>query len=195
MNLTVHPLVPSRWADLEAVFAAPGCAVARGCWCMFYRRSGAHPPPPGCSVAQERHAALKALAERGPPPGLLAYRDGAPVGWVTLGPREHFPKLARSPVMKPVDERPTWSVVCFVVPKRHRGQGVARALLAAAIAHAREQGATLLEAYPVDRDRRSADDAMWFGAQSMVAAAGFVEVARRRRDRPVMRLELERPPR
>jgi ribosomal protein S18 acetylase RimI-like enzyme len=92
--------------------------------------------------------------------------------------------------MKPVDDQPVWSVICFVVPGEQRGQGVAHALLRGAIAYAREQGATLLEAYPMDRAARSKDETMWFGALSMYARAGFEEVARRKPARPVVRLQL-----
>jgi ribosomal protein S18 acetylase RimI-like enzyme len=88
---------------------------------------------------------------------------------------------------------PVWSIVCFVVPSEHRGQGVARALLDGAIAYARKRGATLLEAYPVDRKRRSSDDAMWFGAKSMYDHAGFEEVARRKPERPIVRIRTARP--
>jgi GNAT superfamily N-acetyltransferase len=91
------------------------------------------------------------------------------------------------PVMKAVDDRPVWSIICFVVPSEYRGQGVAQALLAAAVDYARKQGATLLEAYPVDKPGRSSDDSMWFGTKSMYDAAGFVEVARRKPQRPVVR--------
>jgi ribosomal protein S18 acetylase RimI-like enzyme len=110
------------------------------------------------------------------------------VGWVSLGPREDYAKLQRSPVMKAVDDRPVWSIVCFVVPAPFRGQGVARALLDRAVAYARKQGATLLEAYPVDKRGRSGDDSMWFGAKSMYDAAGFEVVARRKPHRPVVRM-------
>jgi ribosomal protein S18 acetylase RimI-like enzyme len=193
MKLTVHPLTPDRWPDLEAVFNAKGCSVARGCWCMYYRRSGSRGPlPPGTTHAQANRAELKALVDAGRPPGLIGYRGAVPVGWVSLGPREDYAKLVRSPVMKAVDERPVWSIVCFVVPSEHRGQGVARALLDGAIAHARRQGAILLEAYPVDRRGRSADDSMWFGAKSMYDRAGFEEVARRKPQRPIVRLALPR---
>jgi len=189
MDLVVHPLTPARWPDLEAVFNARGCSLARGCWCMYYRRSGARAaPPPGTGSAEAGRAALKALVDAGRPPGLLGYYDGTPVGWVSLGPREDYARLARSPVMKAVDDRPVWSIVCFVVPSAWRGQGVARALLAGAIGYAGRQGATLLEAYPVDQSGGCADDALWFGTKSMFDAAGFEEVARRRPQRPVMRL-------
>ena len=190
--IEIHPLTPGRWADLEKVFEARGCSVARGCWCLFYRETGDFIVPGMKAAAQARKAKLRSLAEAGPPPGLLAYRDGEPVGWVTLGPRGDFKRLARSRAMKAVDDRPVWSIVCFVVPTAHRGQGVASALLAGAVAFAKSQGATLLEAYPKDPAGRLADDSMWFGAKSMYDKAGFEEVARHTPGRPVMRKALAR---
>ena len=189
MKLTVHPLTPERWPDLEALFNARGCSVARGCWCMYYRRSGPRGPlPAGTTRAQANRADLKALLRSREPPGLIGYRGKVPVGWVSLGPRDDYAKLRRSPVMKAVDERPVWSIVCFVVPSQYRGQGVARALLDGAIAYARKLGVALLEAYPVDKPGRSDDDSMWFGAKSMYDAAGFEEVARRKPNRPIVRI-------
>ena len=187
-RITTHPATPARWNDLEAVFAGKGCSVARGCWCMEYRRTGALAVPAGMPRAEANRAALKALVDAGRTPGLIAYRGTEPVGWVSLAPREEFLRLARSPVMKPVDDAPVWSIVCFVVPSAHRGQGVARALLDAAVAWARQHGAKLVEAYPVDKRGRSADENMWFGAKSMFDAAGFREVARRKPARPIVRL-------
>lgn len=189
MKLTVLPLTPARWPDLEALFKARGCSVARGCWCMYYRHSGSRGPlPAGTTQAQASRSELKALVDSGRPPGLIGYQGKIPVGWVSLGPREDFAKLRRSPVMKAVDEQPVWSIVCFVVPAQYRHQGVARALLDGAMAYAKKQGAQLLEAYPVDKPVRSSDDAMWFGAKSMYDAAGFQEVARRKAQRPVVRI-------
>jgi ribosomal protein S18 acetylase RimI-like enzyme len=189
MKLTVQPLTPERWPDLEALFNAKGCSVARGCWCMFYRRSGSRGQlPKGTTEAQANRAALKALVDSGEPPGLIGYHGKVPVGWVSIGPRDDYAKLRRSPVMKPVDDLPVWSIICFVVPSQYRRQGVARSLLAGAIAYAKERGATLLEAYPVDKPDRSSDDAMWFGAKSMYDAVGFEEVARRKANRPIVRI-------
>jgi len=191
VTITVRPLTPDRWSDLEAVFNAKGCSVARGCWCMFYRRSGSRSSlPPGLTSSAASRAELRSLAAIDPPPGLIGYRGDVPVGWVSLGPREDYAKLRRSPVMKAVDAQPVWSVVCFVVPSAYRRQGVAKALLAGAVEYARERGVRLLEAYPVDKPDRSADDSLWFGAKAMYDAAGFEEVARRRPARPVVRLRL-----
>jgi GNAT superfamily N-acetyltransferase len=92
--------------------------------------------------------------------------------------------------MKPIDDQPVWSVICFVLPAEYRGQGVALALLAGAVAYAKKQGAKVIEAYPVDRPSRSNDESMWFGAKSMYDKAGFSEVTRRKPQRPVVRLRL-----
>jgi len=137
--------------------------------------------------AKANRADLKALVDSSRPPGLIAYEGKVPVGWVTLGPREEFARLERSPVMKPVDEKPVWSIICFVVPSEHRRKGVAHALLQGAIAYAKKQGAALLEGYPVDKRGRSSDENMWFGAKSMYDRAGFKEVARRKPARPIVR--------
>jgi GNAT superfamily N-acetyltransferase len=191
MQLAIRPLTAERWPDLEVLFNAKGCSVARHCWCVYYRGSGpgGHLPP-GKTIAQARRAELHALVAAGKAPGLIGYRDERPVGWVSLGPREDFARLRRSPIMKSVDDRPVWSVICFVVPPQYRGQGVARSLLSGAIDYARANHAEILEAYPVDRRVRSSDDAMWFGPKSMFDAAGFEEVARRKPDRPVVRKRL-----
>ena len=194
MTFDIQPLTPGRWSDLETIFEARGCSVARGCWCMYYRISGKETgfTRPGDAQRERSRQALKAMAGDDPPPGLIGYRDGVPVGWISLGPRADYAKLARSPTMKAVDDRPVWSIVCFVVPSEYRKQGVARDLLAGAIRWARQRGVRLLEAYPVDTSHPSASDAPWFGAKTLFDAAGFEEVARRKPARPIVRLTLAR---
>ncbi len=189
MKLTMHPLTPDRWPDLEAIFNAKGCSIARQCWCMYYRRSGGRGKmPEGTSAAEFNKSQLRAVVASGPPPGLIGYLHGQPVGWVSLGRREDYRRLAKSSVMKPVDGQPVWSIICFVVPSEYRGQGVARALLDGAIGYARERGAQLVEAYPVDRSVRAEAESLWFGTKTMYDAAGFEEVARRKPERPIIRL-------
>lgn len=188
MKLTVAPLTPERWADLETVFAGKGCSFARACWCMEYRRSGRQPEPAqGQTRAQANRLALKSLVEGGGVPGLIGYHGRTPVGWVSLAPREEYRRLERSAAMKAVDDQPVWSVICFVVPSEYRGQGVAQALLEAAVAYARKQGARIVEGYPVDKPTRSSNSFMWFGAKSMYDKAGFDEVARHTPQRPIVR--------
>ena len=140
MKLTILPVTPERWTDLEAIFKARGCAIARSCWCMAYRRSGSQAqPPPGMTRAEVNRAQLKAFVDAGRPPGLVGYRGEVPVGWVSIGPREEYARLARSPIMKPIDDQSVWSVICFVVPAEYRGRGVAEALLADAVGLLQEE--------------------------------------------------------
>ena len=191
MKLEVRPLTKDRWNDLVELFNRPGASIVRGCWCMYYRKSGGS----GVGVGQGNRKAMKSLVDRGVVPGLIGYQDGSPVGWISLGPREDYAKLKRSPVMKPVDEKPVWSIVCFFVDARSRGSGVSEALLEAGIDYARSRGAKLLEAYPVDKRERSNPDFMWFGAKRMYDRAGFKEVARRKETRPVVRKRVRSRPR
>ena len=185
--MEIHPLTPDRWNDLVTLFNGRGGSQVRGCWCMFYRQSGRADIPSGMKAAEYNKRALKAAVDRGTVPGLLGYRDGRPVAWVSLGPREDYAKLAKSPVMKPVDDKPVWSVVCFYTALDARGEHVAETMLEHAARYARANGARWLEAYPVDKSVRGRDDSMWFGAKAMYDRAGFTEVARRKPQRPIVR--------
>jgi GNAT superfamily N-acetyltransferase len=192
---TAAALTSDTWSDLEQLFARPGGSIVRGCWCMYYRRSGSAGPRAGAEANKEQ---LRALALGDTPPGLVGYLDDVPVGWISLGPREDYLKLRRSPVMRAVDDAEVWSIVCSYVDKAHRGRGLQRRLLQAAMDYARESGVRILEAYPVDKPERSHDDFMFFGSRSLYERAGFTEVARRSPTRVVMRRRIRprrRPPR
>jgi GNAT superfamily N-acetyltransferase len=189
-DLTVVPLTPDRLDDLARLFDQPG--DPKWCWCAAFHIEGrvkSRPPA-------KNRATLAEVSERGPSPGMLAYRLGRVVGWVSLGPRESFVKLGVWNVLARVDDRPVWSIVCFVVDRRERGQGLAATLLDAAIEHARSNGATTVEAYPADTGhRRIPNPVAYKGTLLMFERAGFRVVARRRAsststERPIVRLEL-----
>lgn len=189
MSFTTRPLTDKNWPDLEAIFNARGCSVARNCWCMYYRKTGSNPWPTK-EIAKRNREGLKKLAGDGKQVGLIGYQGGVPVGWVSFAPREDFARLANSRVMGPVDDKPAWSIICFVVPSQYRKQGIAKQMLDAAIAFCKKKKVKLVEAYPVDKPGRTADGNLWFGTKSMFDAAGFEEVARRKPERPVVRLHL-----
>ncbi|HUR90267.1 MAG TPA: GNAT family N-acetyltransferase [Ramlibacter sp.] len=192
MSFVTKPLTSANFADFEAIFNSRGCSIARACWCMFYRKTGGNEwgKADYAKVKKKNHDEIKALADDGGQVGLIGYRDGVPVGWVSFGPREDFKRLENSTIMKAVDDQPVWSIICFVVPSEYRGQGIARKLLDAAIAFCRKKKVKLVEAYPVDKDGHSADTSMWFGPKAMFDDAGFEEVARRKPTRPVVRLKV-----
>jgi GNAT superfamily N-acetyltransferase len=178
-SLTIEPLTAERFDDLASLFRKGG--DPKWCWCAYFRVRGLDWSN---STPRSNRDRLKALAGQDPAPGLVAYREGEVIGWVGLGPRDAFDRLAHSKVLAPVDDKPVWSIVCFVVARAHRGRGVARALLEAAVDYARDQGATLLEGYPVDvgTGRRGASS-VYTGTLGMFERAGFKEVARRQWNR------------
>lgn len=185
-ELEVHPLDLRRWPDLEKLFGPRG--ACGGCWCMYWRL-------PRTRFEKQKGAgnkrALKKIAASGEVPGLLAYWKGEPVGWCSLAPREGFPVLDRSRVLKRVDDKPVWSVVCFFVARKHRRRGVSEALLRAAVAYARQRGVKIIEGYPIaPRTARAPDVFLWTGLEKAFRRTGFHEVARRSETRPILRRAL-----
>ncbi len=180
------PLTPARWSDLEGLFGERG--ACGGCWCMAWRLPRSRW---GAQKGGANKRAFRALVRAGPPPGILAYRKGKAVGWCAIGPREDYSGLARSRVLAPVDAEEVWSVTCLFIARPERRRGLSKRLLRAAADHARTQGARLVEGYPVEADQRLPDPFVWTGLASAFRAAGFVEVARRSRTRPIMRRVLK----
>jgi ribosomal protein S18 acetylase RimI-like enzyme len=120
-----------------------------------------------------------------------------PAGWTAVGPRPVYGRLQRSTVLRgtPAEvfsDTSVWSVTCFVVKVGARRRGVATALLHGAIDMARQGGAAVVEAYPVDLDRKQPTNALelYHGSLSTFLRAGFVEIARPAQGRPVVRLAL-----
>ena len=141
-------------------------------------------------------SAMRQLVEAGAMPGILAYLNGEPVGWCAVAPREHYPALERSRVLKKLDETPVWSVSCLFVRKDCRRKGVSVALLRGAIEFVRGRGGVIVEGYPVEprKDEMPAVFA-WTGLASAFLQPGFRECARHSETRPIMRHEIKRPAR
>ena len=169
--LEIVPLTPDRWDDVAALFSEGG--DPKTCWCMFWRlrsKDWSFADPGGARDGFQR------LVEAGgdPAPGLLAYERGRPVGWVSVGPRAHYERLVHSKVRPAIDDRPVWSIVCFVVSRSARRRGLTSALLDAAVGYAREHGAPALEAYPVRPAAERIPAAVGYtGLLSTFEAAGF----------------------
>ena len=182
-NLTFHPLTQERWKDFETLFGARG--ACGGCWCMWWRLS--HKEFEAKKGAGNKRA-MKRIVKSGKVPGILAYRDGVPAGWCSVAPREDYPRLERSRILKPIDDQPVWSVVCLFISKDHRRQGVATGLLSAAVEYVKKKGGSIVEGYAVEPKKGNMPDAFAFhGPASAYLKAGFKEVARRSETRPIMR--------
>jgi GNAT superfamily N-acetyltransferase len=190
MPLDIQPLTAHRFSDLATLFEQGG--DPKWCWCTSFRLRGQDFTK--ADPASNREVLRTAVREQDNAPGLIAYDDGVAVGWVSLGPRSDFERLAHSRVLAPVDEKPVWSIVCFVVGRKSRRQGVAVALLDAAIEYARDHGASTLEAYPAEiaHGKRIPSANAYMGTLGMFERAGFKVVERRQANamsavRPIVR--------
>jgi len=185
-TVTVLPLTPDRWRDLEKLFGEHG--AYGGCWCMWWRLTSAQFSR---QIGAANKRALKAIVDSGSVPGLLAYAGGQPAGWCSLGPRDQFGRLERSPVLKRVDEKLVWSIVCYYVDKGFRRQGIMEKLTVAAVEYAQAHGASIVEAYPGDRAGPFKATAAYTGVASVFRGLSFVEVLRRRPHAPILRYYLD----
>jgi ribosomal protein S18 acetylase RimI-like enzyme len=191
-DVAVHRLTPERWDDAVMVFGTRGDPAR--CWCQWFRmRSSAWED----SRTATNKAALQAQTDDGPPPGLLAYVDAEPAGWVAVAPRAGYERLQHSPkvlrtVGEDLDDDSVWAVTCFVVRTGFRRQGIAVALLDAAVAFARKHGARVVEGYPVDVASRTSvsSSELFHGSLTLFTGAGFTEVGRYGSAGPVVRLGL-----
>ena len=141
--LEFQPLTRDRWNDLEQLFGQRG--AYGGCWCMWWRTSRSQFEKQGNEGNRE---AMKAIVGSGQVPGILAYLDEQPIGWCSVAPRETYASLNRSHVLKRLDDKPVWSIVCFYIAKAHRGQNLTLELIRGAIDYVRQQGGKIVEAYP-----------------------------------------------
>ena len=202
-DIFIGAATADRWPDLGDLFRVSGDSAQ--CWCAWFRMR--NQPFQAARVAGRRER-LEGIVAAGERPGLLAYIGNEAVGWVSVVPRRTLERI-EPPDHQPTaaDLAPIWAVTCFVIRPGHRRQGVAGALLEAAIDHARREGAAMLEAYPVE-SARSASSA-FPGVASMFLRRGFRETGRfdrwaaapaasgpspariaRPPGRPVMRLDL-----
>jgi len=188
LELIFHPVTPDRWEDMEQLFGPRG--AIGGCWCMWWRIKRVDFEQ---QQGDGNHEAMCSIVESGKVPGILAYSNGKPVAWCSVAPREDFPVLDRSPILKRVDDQPVWSIVCFFIAKKYRHQGLSSRMLSAAVEYAAGKGARIIEGYPITPKKDQAPDIYIFtGLESTFVKAGFVEVARRSKSRPIMRYSLEK---
>jgi GNAT superfamily N-acetyltransferase len=178
MVFTTRELSTRTYPDFERLAAKQG-----GCWCMYYQR--ARPIGGGLSTkarvqANKRDKAKLVREDRSH--AILVYEGLAPVGWCQYGTQDELPRIDAGRNYRKVG--PTagagklWRITCFFVDKSHRGKGVAKAGLKAALASIQERGGGVVEAYPVVSKKMAAvPEWRWFGTPSMFKREGFKEVA------------------
>lgn len=188
---------PADWPDVERLFGVRG--EPSRCWCRFFALTGGEWKD---STPGDRKSQLREKFDGGAPaPGVLAFRGGQPVGWCAVEPRDCYPRILRSQVLKAAGPAalgppgkgpgvPVWSVSCFVVAPGHRRSGVAEALLRAAVGHAVSHGAGVVEGYPVIPELRpkAGPADLYQGTLKLFLAAGFDLVSDAVPGRAVVRL-------
>ena len=185
-ELQFAPLTPERWEGLERLFGRHG--ASGGCWCMWWRTTRKQFE---CNGNEGNRRAFKSIVDGGLVPGILAYRESEPVGWCSVARREHYGALERSPVLRRIDDRSVWSIVCFYVPRTEQNKGIASGLVQAAVEYVGEQGGELIEAYPrIPREGRLPPGSSYMGTPALFEKVGFKIVDHPSKSRLIMRLEL-----
>ena len=181
-----YPVTKENWKDFESLFGEKGACA--GCWCMYWRlRRKEYDNLRGKGTKKK----MKGLINKGIVPGILAYDDKQPIGWCSVAPREDFPVLDNSRVLKRIDEKPVWSIVCFYINKNYRKKGITIELINAVKKYVKDNKGTIIEGYPVEpKTGKTADVFAWTGLASAFRKAGFKEVERRSETRPIMRFVL-----
>ena len=180
MELETFPAEASRWDAIALIFSQRG--DPSWCKCQYFideqlNRGAA------CNDAALREQ----VSGPGVPTGLLAYANGQPAGWVQVGPSGRYPRFR--PRGHQAGES-IWVLTCFVIRPEFRRQGISTQLLAAAIEHARANGANVLRARPTDTAINAKDSAGLFtGVLTSFEAAGF-RIINRNRSLALVELDL-----
>lgn len=186
-KFTFHPLTPNRWKDFENLFGEKGACA--GCWCTYWilKRSEYDKQRKGDGTKKF----FKKIVNSGAPPGILAYDGDNSVGWCAIQPRENYPVLQNSRILKLVDDKPVWSIVCFYIQSKYRKKGLTTELIKEAVKFAKSKGAKIVEGYPVEPKKETAPVFIYTGVASSFLKAGFKEVVRRSETRPIMRKHIK----
>lgn len=165
---------PATAFDDVATLVGPKNPSSNVCFCLSYRVGNKENVALRGAARAER---VRELCEHDPPPGVIAYLDGEPVGWAALHPRRET-SFARNRLIPHIDDVDVWSLWCFRVRPGHRKQGISHALIAGAVDYARERGAPAIEGYPLDNAGERVNLTMaYVGTRALFETAGFHKAA------------------
>jgi len=183
LDLKIYELDLPRWDDFEKLFGEKG--ACGGCWCMSWRLKRSDFER---QKGKGNRSAMRTLVEQNMKIGVLAYIDNEPIGWCAVAPREDYLRLENSRVLKRIDNEQVWSATCFFISKSFRRKGISLELLKGVIKYCEINNVKILEGYPVVPYGEQVPDAFeWTGIPSAFEKAGFVEVERRSKSKPIMR--------
>lgn len=186
MKLTYKPLTANNWKDFEYLFGERG--ACGGCWCMAWRLKAAQFEK---QKGAKNKKSMKTLVDEKEQVGIIGYDKNVPVGWCSFAPRKKYIRLTNSKVLAPVDQKEVWSITCFFMSKEYRRKGLSLQLLKYVISFCKKKKIKILEGYPTVPYTNNIPAAFaWTGISSSFEQAGFTEVARRSKSRPIMRFYL-----
>ena len=185
-KLRFDQLTSSNWSAFETLMGEKGgCG---NCWCMYFRLP--------YKIFQENKPngnkkIMKQLVDKGMPQGLIASMNSEPVGWIAMAPREYYMKLENSRVVKPVDDKPVWSITCFYIKKEFRHKGLSQQLIKGAVDFAKKKKIKTLEAYPaIPYAEKVPHPFLWVGVLSSFIRNGFTIVRQHSKSRAMVRIDL-----
>jgi GNAT superfamily N-acetyltransferase len=188
MKVEFHPVTRDRWPDLKRLFgesAEEDLGNPSRCWCMEWRLASHREWREAAGAGGEANReGMRRFVASSEVPGIVAYVDGEPAGWCSVSPKPQLVGLAKlGQAYGRFEDAAEWAVICFYVPEKHRGIGLMGRLIEAAVRYAAENGARIVEGYPMDAGWET-DGAG--GTRKVFERAGFVEARRASEHQAVM---------
>jgi len=173
------------WPNLQSLFGDKG--ACGGCWCMYWRLAYKDYEN---GKGQRNQLKFFKLIQKGLPLGILAFKEDESIGWCSISPKRALVRLEKSRLFKTIEATPTWSITCLFINKNHRNMGLSVALIRAAAKYAFENGAVIIEAYPIiPKTTRIPAAFAWVGFINSFSKAGFEKKAQPSENRLIMQIE------
>ncbi len=171
-NITIKPLSPALLDDYLNFFDNDAFAdnpYWASCYCRCY-----HFDHEGCdwdkTTAKDNRNAVIKMIKNNEMSGYLAFDGNKPVGWLNANARNNYSVNSYKTIDKSEN---IGSLICFLIAKDYRRQGIAKKLLNAAIDGFKQQGFEFAEGYPVKGVK--GDDKNYHGPMSLYLSAGFYQ--------------------
>jgi GNAT superfamily N-acetyltransferase len=176
--IEVMKATADAWSDVEQLFGRAG--ASNGCWCQYWLLGADYTR----RDRMQNQRDLQGQVHHGGA-GLMAYRDGEPVGWARFTPRADLDWLLDRFAKYDFGSNDAWSLSCFFIARRARGQGVMTKLIDYATGWGHDHD-TVIEGYPIDAAVDGATRNTFPGILQTFLNAGFSEQGRLARDRAVV---------
>jgi GNAT superfamily N-acetyltransferase len=188
---TTRLLTPATWGDFAALVEKHN-GVWGGCWCMAFHPEGVR----NAKSPEDNRTAKRAHVDRGTCHQVLVHSGDECVGWCQFGAPAELPTIKNTAAYaRDLDHLPDWRIGCVFTASRHRGQGVARAAVGAALEAIAAAGGGTVEAYPEQSEGRPPQRGAYFqtGPEDLYVRFGFVRQRKIAKWRWVMRLTVPEP--